>query len=93
MNHKLDTQSESIKRSCIYDHETLLRKRKKKTEKLEIKSGNQQSGREVDQLFTTANVSRVIGHPNNKDAVNDAAKRLNLPEPLGLFKFIFLLST
>ena len=37
MNHKLDTQSESIKRSCIYDHETLLRKRKKKTEKTEEK--------------------------------------------------------
>ena len=36
-------------------------------------------------MFTTAGVSRVIGHPNNKDAVNDAVKRLNLPDPLGKF--------
>ncbi|KAL5264986.1 hypothetical protein ACHWQZ_G005922 [Mnemiopsis leidyi] len=42
------------------------------------------TGREVDHLFTTAGVSRVIGHPNNKDAVNDAVKRLNLPDPLDI---------
>ena len=45
----------------------------------------QLSGRELDQLFRTADVRRVIGHRNNRDAVKEAAKRLNLPHPLGTF--------
>lgn len=42
------------------------------------------TGREVDQLLATADVSRIIGHPKNSEAVAVAAKRLGLPEPLDI---------
>ena len=41
-------------------------------------------GREVDQLFQTADVTRAIGHPKNADAIKDTSKRQGLPEPLGI---------
>ena len=41
------------------------------------------SGREVDKLFQTADVTRVIGHERNSADINNSARRLSLPEPLG----------
>ena len=46
------------------------------------------TGREVDQLFKTADISRVIGHSKNKDEINGACKRLCLPEPLDISRVL-----
>ncbi|XP_063675580.1 uncharacterized protein LOC134812242 isoform X1 [Bolinopsis microptera] len=46
------------------------------------------TGREVDQLFQTADVTRAIGHPKNADAIKDTSKRQGLPEPLDISNII-----